>query len=50
MTDRETLLAAILDNPSDDNPRLVLADLLRESDDPDAQALGSLTSAWDRAH
>jgi uncharacterized protein (TIGR02996 family) len=40
VTDRETLLAAILEDPSDDTPRLVLADLLRESDDPDAQARG----------
>jgi uncharacterized protein (TIGR02996 family) len=30
VTDRDTLLAAILADPSDDNSRLVLADLLRE--------------------
>ena len=40
VTDRETLLAAILDDPSDDTTRLVLADMLRESDDPDAVARG----------
>jgi uncharacterized protein (TIGR02996 family) len=40
VTDRDTLHAAILDDPADDTARLVLADLLRESDDPDAQARG----------
>ncbi len=40
MTDRDSLLAAILDNPADDTTRLVLADLLRESEIPEQQALG----------
>ena len=40
VTDRDTLHAAILDDPADDTARLVLADMLRESDDPDAQARG----------
>ena len=40
VTNRDTLLAAILEDPADDTARLVLADLSRESDDPDAQALG----------
>jgi uncharacterized protein (TIGR02996 family) len=40
MTDRETLLAAVLANPAVDTARLVLADFLRESDDPAERALG----------
>ena len=40
VTDRDTLLAAILEDPADDTARLVLADLLRESGDPHAQARG----------
>src|SRR5262245_35488686 len=40
VTEQETLLAAVLEDPSDDTARLVLADLLRESDDPEARALG----------
>src|SRR5262245_34416603 len=42
MTERDALLAAVLADPSDDTARLVLADLLRESDDPDDQARGRL--------
>ncbi len=34
------LLATVLENPADDTARLVLADLLRESDDPYEQARG----------
>jgi uncharacterized protein (TIGR02996 family) len=40
VTGRDALHSAILDDPSDDTARLVLADLLRESDDPDTQARG----------
>jgi uncharacterized protein (TIGR02996 family) len=40
VTDRETLLAAVLADPTDDTTRLVLADLLRESDDATDRALG----------
>ena len=40
MTDRDHLLAAVLADPADDGARLVLADLLRDGDDPDAQARG----------
>ncbi len=40
MTDRETLLAAVLADPADDTARLVLADFLREADDPAERALG----------
>ena len=40
VTDRDTLLAAILNNPADDTARLVLADLRRESDEAEAQARG----------
>ena len=36
VSDRDTLLAAILNDPADDTARLVLADVLRESDNPDA--------------
>jgi uncharacterized protein (TIGR02996 family) len=42
VTDRESLLATVLDNPADDTARLVLADLLRESDDADQKAQGRL--------
>jgi uncharacterized protein (TIGR02996 family) len=38
VTDRDTLLAAVLADPSDDTARLVLADLLRESDNPEERA------------
>jgi len=40
MTDRNTLLATVLENPDDDTARLVLADLLRESEDAEEQARG----------
>jgi uncharacterized protein (TIGR02996 family) len=40
VTDREALLAAVLADPADDTARLVLSDLLRESDIPGDQALG----------
>ena len=40
MTNRDALFASILADPVDDTARLVLADLLRESDDPDEQARG----------
>lgn len=40
MTDHNAILAMIRDNPADDTLRLVLADLLRESNNPDEQALG----------
>jgi uncharacterized protein (TIGR02996 family) len=40
VTDRETLLAAVLADPADDTARLVLADLLRESDASADRALG----------
>jgi uncharacterized protein (TIGR02996 family) len=40
VSDLDTLHTAILEDPSDDTARLVLADMLRESDDPDAQARG----------
>ncbi|VTT98982.1 unnamed protein product [Gemmataceae bacterium] len=40
MTDPAVLWAACLADPTDDTARLVLADLLRESDDPDQQARG----------
>ncbi|VTU00895.1 unnamed protein product [Gemmataceae bacterium] len=40
MTDPAALWAACLADPTDDTARLVLADLLRESDDPDQQARG----------
>ena len=40
MTDRNTLLATVLENPADETARLVLADLLRESDSAEDQALG----------
>jgi uncharacterized protein (TIGR02996 family) len=39
-TDRDTLLATLLTNPTDNTARLVLADLLREADDGEQQALG----------
>ncbi|HJZ58091.1 MAG TPA: TIGR02996 domain-containing protein, partial [Gemmataceae bacterium] len=35
MTDREALLAAALDNPTDDTARLVLADFLQEHGEPE---------------
>jgi uncharacterized protein (TIGR02996 family) len=38
LNERNALLTVILENPADDTARLVLADLLRESDDPDTQA------------
>jgi uncharacterized protein (TIGR02996 family) len=40
MTDRESLLSAVLDQPADDTARLVLADFLREQTDPADMALG----------
>ena len=40
VNDHNAILAHVLDNPEDDTFRLVLADLLRESNDPDRQALG----------
>jgi len=40
LTDHAILLATSLDNTTDDTVRLVLADLLRESDDPEGQARG----------
>jgi len=40
VTDREILVANALDSPTDDTIRLVLADLLRESDVPEEQARG----------
>ena len=55
VTDRDTLYATVLADPADDTARLVLADLLRESDDPDAQARGrflwaGVTAAQFRDH
>jgi uncharacterized protein (TIGR02996 family) len=44
------LLNFILENPADDTARLVLADLLRESDDPDEQASGRFLWAGVVAH
>jgi uncharacterized protein (TIGR02996 family) len=40
MTDRESLLTAVLARPDDDTARLVLADFLREQPDPADVALG----------
>jgi uncharacterized protein (TIGR02996 family) len=40
VTDAAALWAACLNAPADDTARLVLADLLREADDPDQQARG----------
>jgi len=40
LTARETLLATVLENPDDDTARLVLADLLRESDNAEERARG----------
>jgi uncharacterized protein (TIGR02996 family) len=40
VNEHETLLAAVLADPADDTTRLVLADLLRESDDATDRALG----------
>jgi uncharacterized protein (TIGR02996 family) len=40
VTDRDVLLSGVLEEPADDTVRLVLADLLRESDDAADQALG----------
>ncbi len=40
MNQKDALLETILTNPSDDTPRLILADLLRESDDPSERARG----------
>ena len=40
MADALPLLIAVLADPADDTARLVLADLLRESEDPEAQARG----------
>jgi uncharacterized protein (TIGR02996 family) len=45
MTDRESLLAAALDQPDDDTSRLVLADFLREQPDPADVALGRFLRA-----
>jgi len=55
VTDRHTLLAGVLAEPADDTIRLVLADLLRESDDIADQALGrflwaGVTAAQFRHH
>lgn len=51
----DELLAAILQTPADDTVRLVLADLLREQDDPADQALGrflwgGVVASWFRTH
>jgi uncharacterized protein (TIGR02996 family) len=40
MTDHDALLATVLENPADNTARLVLADLLRESEDGAQQAPG----------
>jgi uncharacterized protein (TIGR02996 family) len=40
LSDRNTLLRIVLENPADDTARLVLADCLRESDDPNVLARG----------
>jgi uncharacterized protein (TIGR02996 family) len=40
LNSHSALLTLILENPADDTARLVLADLLLESDDPDTQARG----------
>lgn len=40
VSDREALLAAILADPADDTLRLVFADFLRETDDPNDRMLG----------
>ncbi len=45
MTDRDTVLAAVLDNPADDTVRLVLGDILQESDDPADRARGRFLCA-----
>ena len=50
VTNRDTLLATILNDPADDTARLVLADMLRESDDPDLQARGRFLWAGVTAH
>ncbi|MDB5312584.1 MAG: hypothetical protein JWO38_6786 [Gemmataceae bacterium] len=42
MTDRERLLAAVLDSPADDTARLVLSDHLQDHDEP---ALGRFIRA-----
>jgi uncharacterized protein (TIGR02996 family) len=38
--DHDKLHAAILNDPADDTARLIMADMLRESDDTEAQARG----------
>jgi uncharacterized protein (TIGR02996 family) len=40
LNSHSALLSLIFENPADDTARLVLADLLRESDDPEEQARG----------
>jgi len=45
VTDRDTLLAAVLDDPTDDTARLALGDLFQESDDPDERARGRFLCA-----
>ncbi len=40
MSNHSALFTSVLENPADDTTRLVLADLLRESDDPHEQARG----------
>jgi uncharacterized protein (TIGR02996 family) len=40
LTNPTALLATVLANPADDTSRLVLADMLRESDDPEEQTRG----------
>jgi uncharacterized protein (TIGR02996 family) len=50
MSDRHTLLRAVLENPADDTARLVLADSLRESDDRADQLQGQFLWAGVIAH
>jgi uncharacterized protein (TIGR02996 family) len=50
MTEHSALLTAVLDDPDDDTARLVLADMLRESDNPDDQARGRFLWAGVTAH
>jgi uncharacterized protein (TIGR02996 family) len=50
VSSRSALLTQILENPADDTARLVLADLLRESDDPADQARGRFLWAGLTAH
>jgi uncharacterized protein (TIGR02996 family) len=50
MTDRETLLRAIAENPADDAPRLVYADWLDEHGDPDRAEFIRLTTGPATGH